>query len=395
MKLAEFLSLPGRVLTNGGWVMGIVIAAGLHASAVGLETGGPCPEFSLKGTDGRTYALKDMVGNSPFVIAWYPKAFTGGCTKECISFQEQSDAIREYDVLYFTASVDDFNLNRDFAESLKLDYPILSDPSKKAAMAFGVVDEERPFARRWTFYVGRDGTILKIDKQIAVSNAGVDVLSNLEELGIPKRQKLDNHLNGSEKAAGWQLLFNGHDHSGWMTSRGTQIQAPIEDGALVPYKSGGYLIVHEKQFGDFEFEADVKMSSDQCNSGVFFRVSDLSDPVQTGFEAQVFGKEGNSRHHFGAIYDLAPTSLRAFDHHAWNTIGIRASGPMITTYINGQKVCAINTDDFPLNGKRPDGSQHKFGVIKDMARLGYLGFQDHGHKVWYKNIKVRELDKQE
>lgn len=369
-------------------IAGIMMVSG---SVYSLEKGDPCPDFSLMGTDGKTYSLAEMKGNSAFVIAWYPKAFTGGCTKECISFREDGAAIREYDALYFTASVDDVETNRKFAESLSLDYPILSDPDKKFAEALGVVDEGRPFARRWTFYVGKDGTILDIDTSIVVGNAGKDAASRLASLNIPKKTAEVNTIAGSEKAAGWSLIFNGRNHDGWITSNKTEVKAPIEEGSLVPFKSGGYLIVHEKQYGDFELSADVRMSSDKCNSGIFFRVSDLSDPVQSGFEAQVLGAQGNGVHHFGAIYDLVGTSVGEFDPLAWNNVKIRAIGPVIETFINGTRVSSINTDDYPEKGKRPDGSDHKFGVIRDMARSGYLGFQDHGHKVWYRNVKVRDL----
>ena len=67
---------------------------------------------------------------------------------------------------YFTASVDPPDVNKKFAESLELDYPILSDPGKEVARAYGVVSGERTVAMRWTFYIGKDGKILYIDKEV-------------------------------------------------------------------------------------------------------------------------------------------------------------------------------------------------------------------------------------
>ncbi len=115
----------------------------------------------------------------------------------------------------------------------------------------------------------------------------------------------DNELSAEEKAEGWRLLFNGKDHDGWQCNNGKPIATPVEEGSLVPFKAGGYLIVHKDMFGDFRLKCDVKMSSDQCNSGIFFRVGDLLKPVQTGFEMQV-AKGGTGLHDFGAIYDLVP-----------------------------------------------------------------------------------------
>ena len=67
---------------------------------------------------------------------------------------------------YFTASVDTPETNKKFAEELGLDYPILSDPGKQVARAYGVVTGDKAYASRWTFYIGRDGKILYIDKKV-------------------------------------------------------------------------------------------------------------------------------------------------------------------------------------------------------------------------------------
>lgn len=202
----------------------------------------------------------------------------------------------------------------------------------------------------------------------------------------------ENQLTEAEKKAGWQLLFNGKDHSGWKCNNGKKIATGIEDGALVPFKSGGYIIIHEKQFGDFVLKCDVKMSSQDCNSGIFFRVANPKDPVYTGFEAQV-NSGGKGYHDFGAIYDLMPATQDVVKKAGeWNTVEITCKGPHITVVANGKEVCKMNCDDFTKKSLRPDGTKHKFGtVIKDAARKGYLGFQDHGKKVWYRNVKVREL----
>jgi peroxiredoxin Q/BCP len=93
-----------------------------------------------------------------------------------------------FDVAYFTASVDTAEVNRKFAESLEVDYPILSDPDKAVAKAYGVVTAERANAFRWTYYIGKDGKILFIDKQVNTSTAGKDVAAKLAELGVERRK---------------------------------------------------------------------------------------------------------------------------------------------------------------------------------------------------------------
>ena len=115
-------------------VLSVLLLASPLFAAETPQVGDPAPEFSMVGSDGKTYKLSDLKGKA-VVIAWYPRAFTGGCTKECKSFKEQGSQIREYDVAYFTASNDPVEKNTEFAKSLDADYPILSDPDSRVAKA--------------------------------------------------------------------------------------------------------------------------------------------------------------------------------------------------------------------------------------------------------------------
>lgn len=89
---------------------------------------------------------------------------------------------------YFAASVDGPDTNRKFAESLELDYPILSDPDKGVARAYGVLSK-LGYARRSTVYVGADGRLLAIDDDVKAATAGEDIARRLEALGVPRRGK--------------------------------------------------------------------------------------------------------------------------------------------------------------------------------------------------------------
>ena len=164
-----------------------VAVATVVGMAEPLKVGDDAPNFELKGSDGKTYKLSDFKGKKPIVIAWYPKAFTGGCTKECKALAEQGGEIRKYDVAYFTASVDEEQKNKEFAESLKLDYPILSDPSKETAKAFGVLNE-RGMANRWTYYIDKNGKIAAIDQKVDTENHGKDIAAKLKELGVSEKK---------------------------------------------------------------------------------------------------------------------------------------------------------------------------------------------------------------
>jgi peroxiredoxin Q/BCP len=167
--------------TMMGLGVGLALLAG--AAAAELKVGDKAPDFTMQGSDGKTYTLDQFKGKSGVVVAWFPKAFTGGCTKECKSFRANSKALKDLNVAYFTASVDTPELNKKFAESLDLDYPILSDPDKTVAKAYGVMSP-RGFSNRWTFYIDKDGIIREIDKKVNTDKAGEDLAAKVKELGL-------------------------------------------------------------------------------------------------------------------------------------------------------------------------------------------------------------------
>jgi thioredoxin-dependent peroxiredoxin len=147
-----------------------------------LKPGDPAPQFSLPGSDGKTHKLSSLKGKKVVVLAWFPKAFTPGCTIECKSFSENGKILKETKAAYFMASTDTTEQNKKFAEAHHADYPILSDPDKKVAEAYGVVHEGRQVPERWTFYIGKDGKILFIDKKINTATAAQDVVAKVKEL---------------------------------------------------------------------------------------------------------------------------------------------------------------------------------------------------------------------
>jgi len=84
-------------------------------------------------------------------------------------------------------SLDDPEKNRAFAESLGAKQVLLSDPTGIAASAYGVSKPGGLHARRWTFYIDREGTLREIDRDVQVETAGQDIARKLGELGFPRR----------------------------------------------------------------------------------------------------------------------------------------------------------------------------------------------------------------
>ena len=85
-------------------------------------------------------------------------------------------------------SLDTPEKNKEFAESLGADFPILGDPDKQAADPYGVLMPVVGLAKRWTFYIGKDGKVLFIDKDVKVDTAGADIAAKLADLGVARRK---------------------------------------------------------------------------------------------------------------------------------------------------------------------------------------------------------------
>src|SRR5699024_243060 len=101
---------------------------------------------------------------------------------------DNGDKIRQYDVTYFIASVDPLRKNRGFATEMEADFPLLSDEDKSVAKAYNVLGV-LGVAKRHTFYIGRDGRILAIDKDITPATSAEDMVNQLEQLGVAKRNQ--------------------------------------------------------------------------------------------------------------------------------------------------------------------------------------------------------------
>ena len=84
-------------------------------------------------------------------------------------------------------SMDDPETNREFAESLSTSFPLLSNPAGDVARAYGVVTPERALPYRWTYIIGPDGNILRVDREVSPSTAGADLVAHLNELGVARR----------------------------------------------------------------------------------------------------------------------------------------------------------------------------------------------------------------
>ena len=158
----------------------LVMVSGAHAS---LDVGDDAPNWTLQASDGQTYQLSDLRGKH-VVLAFFPKAFTGGCTIECKSVRDSKKQVRRFNVQFFMASTDDLATNKAFADQNNANFPILSDDSKSVSEAYGVL-ASMGYSKRWTFYIDADGKVSKIDRDVNPRTAGRDLLKNLVALQVP------------------------------------------------------------------------------------------------------------------------------------------------------------------------------------------------------------------
>lgn len=210
----------------------------------------------------------------------------------------------------------------------------------------------------------------------------------------------DNTLTDAERKDGWLLLWDGKTYDGWMSSRMRPSKRPLDDdGLLKPYRIGGYLLVHEELWGDFILSLDFKLT-EGANSGVFLRTNPL-DPRkdntiwQNAIEVQVYDNPTADMHDTGAFYDLKPPTKNALKPLGeWNRMVIECNGPLMKVNLNGEDVNEIDLSAYTEPYRRADGSEHKFPVaFRDHPAEGYIGLQDHGDEVFYKNIKLKPLGK--
>ena len=185
-----------------------VLAGTAQAQQAELKVGDVAPDFTLGASDGKTYKLSDFKGKQAVVLAWFPKAFTSGCTIECKSLAENGHLIRKYDATYFMVSTDTVEDQTKFAKANQVtlgqgdkkqvvdkkeaDFPMLGDPTRKTAEAYGVLKsfgQLGDLAQRWTFYIGKDGTVQAIDKAVKPATSAEDMAAKLGELKVAMAKK--------------------------------------------------------------------------------------------------------------------------------------------------------------------------------------------------------------
>ncbi|MBT8337878.1 MAG: DUF1080 domain-containing protein [Gemmatimonadetes bacterium] len=207
-----------------------------------------------------------------------------------------------------------------------------------------------------------------------------------------------NTLTDAEVAAGWALLFDGVSMEAWRTygQEGLHDGWQAEDGMIVRVAGGGDIITRET-WADFELQLEWRVE-EGGNSGVFFRASEESGRIFEGApEMQVLDDavhvDGqNPLTSAGANYGLHPAPRGVVRPAGeWNHARIRVEGERVQHWLNGEQIV-----DYRLGSPEWQAlvAASKFAEWPEYGTYasGHIGLQDHGDRVYFRNLKIRRLD---
>ena len=209
-----------------------------------------------------------------------------------------------------------------------------------------------------------------------------------------------NTLTAEQTAAGWKLLFNGTDLTGW---KGYKKDAPgdawkVEDGALALTAGGAGDLMTVDAYGPFELSLEWKISP-KGNSGIIYLVNEVDgadNTYNTGPEMQVLDNDGHAdgkfpSHRAGALYDfVVPPDGAVKPVGEWNEATVRFTGSEIEHWLNGKLVSETSYGDDAWKAKVAASKFKQWPMFGTFAE-GHIALQDHGDKVWYRNIKIHAL----
>lgn len=187
-------------------------------------------------------------------------------------------------------------------------------------------------------------------------------------------------------------LFNGQDLEGWEGVGGALDNWKVEGGNLIcTGGKGAKWISTKEEFGDFELSLEYNLS-EGGNSGLFIRTPRKGDPAYVGMELQIIDDLGYEEKHKAKLKEwqftasiyavVAPSKSAVKKAGEWNHIRVRAEGRLVSIWVNGQRVIDADTGGY-AEGKPP---------LKERPIRGYIGLQNHGARLEFRNIQIKKLD---
>jgi peroxiredoxin Q/BCP len=152
-----------------------------------VQVGDAPGAFALNDENGKVVRLGDGKDHGWFVLAFYPKAMTGGCTKEVCSLRDALGELASRKVKVYGISLDDVASQKQFVEQQKLNFPLLSDPDGSVAARYRTLPEGGKWTNRVTFVVDPKGVVRHVDRSVQVATHGTDLVGVVEKLVAESR----------------------------------------------------------------------------------------------------------------------------------------------------------------------------------------------------------------
>jgi len=162
------LSHKSKMVMKINWFNCLLVAGSMLVSATAAvqaampKVGDAAPLFTGQDQDGKTVKLADLIGKKIVLLYFYPKDFTGGCTREACGFRDRMGELQKDNVEVIGVSFDSAESHQKFIAQYKLNFPLLADPDGTIVDAYGVKWGDRKLARRVSFLIGLDGKIVHV-----------------------------------------------------------------------------------------------------------------------------------------------------------------------------------------------------------------------------------------
>lgn len=165
------------------WLLPLLFAAAAAGQEL-LRPGQAFPAFQLLDQNGKPFSSAQLAGK-PFLLWFYPKANTPGCTKEACQLRDNFEAFSRLGVEVIGVSFDSPEANARFAAEHRFPFPLLSDQDRSLAVQVGAAENPKAlFAKRISYLVGADGRVLKVYPKVSPAEHAQEVLKDLRELGL-------------------------------------------------------------------------------------------------------------------------------------------------------------------------------------------------------------------
>jgi peroxiredoxin len=305
-----------------------------------------------------------LYGNRPAVLFFYPKSFTGGCTREVQAYRDRAKDFNALDAVVIGVSQDDVSTQRKFCDEYGLPYDLIADIGGKITKAFGIPERKAGITSRWTVVVGRDGKVITVDQ-----NVGEDIE------GHPARVLDDLRQDWKRYVAGFTPLFNGKDIDNWVPIKASADTWTVADGVLRCSGKPVCYLRTDKDYRNYTLLLEFAYPEKIGNAGVLVHISgedkvwpkSLEPNLNVGQMGKIYEIDG-AKVTFGEKNPLRDYAVSPGD---WHRYEITCRGDTITLVIDG---VVVNR------------------VTRSNITSGKIGLQSENVPIHFRTVAIKSLE---